>query len=385
MARGAYLRDLGNTPGHVNHWSKRAFVSLLSRHGRSRRPARRSRGPCCLSALAERRLRPRRPPSSRWGSASPGSSPTRTSRSPRTRSGATTADLAALVGDLHRRLGALPAGRAAALAHDRRPRRPRRSRERTTCGSPRRSSSRWRCSSRSPRSRCASPIQDDLFGGSAALYWVWCRRAGLRGELLRPRLPRRHHRFGLYGRLVLMEAARASCSRWPSPSGITKGRRRWRWGWRRRRSSRWRWCRGRSRRPPPRRTSAGAPEASSTPTARSRSRASRSSRSRAARFAVAVLVIMLCEQTFLNAGPLLVKATEAARAARRWRLRLQRAADRPRAAAALPGGPDLDPPHLTRLRPAVRRIRSGARQPHADRDRGLRRRVALAMLVRGRR
>ena len=33
MARGAYLRDLGNTPGHVNHWSKRAFTSLLSRHG----------------------------------------------------------------------------------------------------------------------------------------------------------------------------------------------------------------------------------------------------------------------------------------------------------------------------------------------------------------
>jgi 2-polyprenyl-3-methyl-5-hydroxy-6-metoxy-1,4-benzoquinol methylase len=33
MARGAYLRNLGNTPGHVNHWSKRAFVSLLSRYG----------------------------------------------------------------------------------------------------------------------------------------------------------------------------------------------------------------------------------------------------------------------------------------------------------------------------------------------------------------
>ena len=33
MARGAYVRDLGNTPGHVNHWSKRGFVSLLSRHG----------------------------------------------------------------------------------------------------------------------------------------------------------------------------------------------------------------------------------------------------------------------------------------------------------------------------------------------------------------
>jgi 2-polyprenyl-3-methyl-5-hydroxy-6-metoxy-1,4-benzoquinol methylase len=33
MARGAYLKDLGNTPGHINHWSKRSFVQLLSRHG----------------------------------------------------------------------------------------------------------------------------------------------------------------------------------------------------------------------------------------------------------------------------------------------------------------------------------------------------------------
>jgi 2-polyprenyl-3-methyl-5-hydroxy-6-metoxy-1,4-benzoquinol methylase len=33
MARGAYIKDLGNTPGHLNHWSKRSFVKLLSRHG----------------------------------------------------------------------------------------------------------------------------------------------------------------------------------------------------------------------------------------------------------------------------------------------------------------------------------------------------------------
>jgi 2-polyprenyl-3-methyl-5-hydroxy-6-metoxy-1,4-benzoquinol methylase len=33
MARGAYIKDLGNTPGHVNHWSKRSFVKLLSQHG----------------------------------------------------------------------------------------------------------------------------------------------------------------------------------------------------------------------------------------------------------------------------------------------------------------------------------------------------------------
>ena len=33
MARGAYIKDLGNTPGHLNHWSKRSFVKLLSQHG----------------------------------------------------------------------------------------------------------------------------------------------------------------------------------------------------------------------------------------------------------------------------------------------------------------------------------------------------------------
>jgi 2-polyprenyl-3-methyl-5-hydroxy-6-metoxy-1,4-benzoquinol methylase len=33
MARGAYLKELGNTPGHLNHWSKRGFASLLGRYG----------------------------------------------------------------------------------------------------------------------------------------------------------------------------------------------------------------------------------------------------------------------------------------------------------------------------------------------------------------
>ena len=33
IARGAYLKDLGNTPGHLNHWSKRGFAKLLARHG----------------------------------------------------------------------------------------------------------------------------------------------------------------------------------------------------------------------------------------------------------------------------------------------------------------------------------------------------------------
>ena len=33
MSRGAYWSTLGNTPGHLNHWSRRSFVRLLSRHG----------------------------------------------------------------------------------------------------------------------------------------------------------------------------------------------------------------------------------------------------------------------------------------------------------------------------------------------------------------
>lgn len=33
MARGAYWGALGNTPGHLNHWSRRSFTALLSRHG----------------------------------------------------------------------------------------------------------------------------------------------------------------------------------------------------------------------------------------------------------------------------------------------------------------------------------------------------------------
>jgi len=33
VARGAYLKDLGNTPGHVNHWSKRSFVRAAGRYG----------------------------------------------------------------------------------------------------------------------------------------------------------------------------------------------------------------------------------------------------------------------------------------------------------------------------------------------------------------
>jgi ubiquinone/menaquinone biosynthesis C-methylase UbiE len=32
IVRGAYLADLGNTPGHVQHWSRSSFVRFVSQH-----------------------------------------------------------------------------------------------------------------------------------------------------------------------------------------------------------------------------------------------------------------------------------------------------------------------------------------------------------------
>jgi hypothetical protein len=29
MARGKYLASLGNTPGHIQHWSRRSFAELV--------------------------------------------------------------------------------------------------------------------------------------------------------------------------------------------------------------------------------------------------------------------------------------------------------------------------------------------------------------------
>lgn len=32
LARGKYIRDLGNTPGHVQHWTRRGFREFVSQH-----------------------------------------------------------------------------------------------------------------------------------------------------------------------------------------------------------------------------------------------------------------------------------------------------------------------------------------------------------------
>lgn len=33
MARGKYIGDFGNTPGHIQHWSRSQFIKLLSQYG----------------------------------------------------------------------------------------------------------------------------------------------------------------------------------------------------------------------------------------------------------------------------------------------------------------------------------------------------------------
>ena len=51
LARGAYVRDLGNTPGHLNHWCRRALRrAARAATARSSRPGRRSPGRCSSSA-----------------------------------------------------------------------------------------------------------------------------------------------------------------------------------------------------------------------------------------------------------------------------------------------------------------------------------------------
>jgi hypothetical protein len=32
VVRGRYLPDLGNTPGHIQHWSTNKFIELVSQH-----------------------------------------------------------------------------------------------------------------------------------------------------------------------------------------------------------------------------------------------------------------------------------------------------------------------------------------------------------------
>jgi O-antigen/teichoic acid export membrane protein len=162
------------------------------------------------------------------------------------------------------------------------------------------------------------PLQDDLLGGSEALYWIliatvlaYAASYFARGFLAG------HHRFGLYGGLVLMEATTRCLFALAVTVGIAEGQTAvalgmaaaplvslavvpWALGRRLRRQSPVTGRQALEEAADPEAEAAGEPEFTLA---------------RGAGFAVAVLLIMLSEQTFLNAGPLLVKITDGDRGA----------------------------------------------------------------------
>jgi O-antigen/teichoic acid export membrane protein len=168
-------------------------------------------------------------------------------------------------------------------------------------------------------------IQDDLFAGSATLYWVlvvgvlaYAASYFARGYLAGHRL------FTLYGGLVLMEATSRFLFALAVAIGIAEGQSAVALGMAaapivslavvppalaRRIGSRG----GAAREPGPLDAAAGdEPDLGQLDAAARDEPAAREPEFTLARgtgFAAAVLLVMLCEQTFLNAGPLLVKAT----------------------------------------------------------------------------
>jgi O-antigen/teichoic acid export membrane protein len=196
------------------------------------------------------------------------------------------------------------------------------------------------------------PIEDDLFGGSAALYWIlivtvlaYAASYFARGFLAG------HHRFGLYGGLVLMEASSRCLFALAVAVGIAEGQTAvalgmaaapivslavvpWALG-RRLRAGTAKADPEEARRDPGALDAAGCDpdpqvlDAAARDEPSAREPALRGDASgitppgpadesaftlaRGSGFAVAVLLIMVAEQTFLNAGPLLVEASEGER------------------------------------------------------------------------
>lgn len=151
------------------------------------------------------------------------------------------------------------------------------------------------------------PIEDDLFGGSAALYWIlvgtvlaYAASYFARGFLAG------NHRFGSYGLLVLLEATSRCLFAVAVATGVTEGQTAV--------------ALGMVAAPLVSlavvpfvltRSTFQANMASEVPLAEAEVRGEPEFTLRhGSGFATAVLLIMLSEQTFLNAGPLVVNATE---------------------------------------------------------------------------
>jgi O-antigen/teichoic acid export membrane protein len=160
------------------------------------------------------------------------------------------------------------------------------------------------------------PIEDDLFGGSEELYWIlivtvlaYAASYFARGFLAG------HHRFGPYGGLVLMEASSRCLFALAVAVGIAEGQTAVALGMAAAPVVSLAvvpWALGRRLRaqpdPDPAALDAAARDEPSAPEPEF-------TLAHGSGFAVAVLLIMLAEQTFLNAGPLLVEASEGARGA----------------------------------------------------------------------
>ena len=314
MARGAYCARSATRPGHVNHWSKRSFVSLLSRHGE----VEEARSPFPWTMLLVRvgsssRATGAAPRSSRSGSAPPGWSPSPTSRSPATRCRSpSTARITLLwsavfitVSVLYRPVEQLLSRTIA----DRDARGHRR--QRAPAGGGHDPAGARQSLFAVVALALRGPIQDDLFGGSATLYWIliaavlaYAASYFARGFLAG------HRRFGLYGGLVLME----SCSRCLFALAVAVGI-----------------AEGQSavalgmvaaplvslavvpcalgrRLAPAPLDGAGCPDPALDPAAAEPGPEPEFTLAHGTGFAVAVLLDHAGEQTFLNAGPLLVKA-----------------------------------------------------------------------------
>jgi hypothetical protein len=238
----------------------------------------------------------------------------------------------------------LPADRAAALAHDRRPPRPRH--RAATAARPRAIQGSFALVFLAVALPLHHELEHGVFHSSDALLDPRRRRARLRGELLRARLAGRPQALRALRRARLHGVDLAlRCSRSPSRSGSLTGSRRSRSASPPRRSSRCRRpVRVRQRR------GAGARRTPPSPTRRSRARPRRASRRPPSDLSIRHggasrsrwSGSMLAEQTLLNAGVLIV-ARRGGSTSGRCRVRLQRAADHARAAAALPGDPDLAP------------------------------------------
>src|SRR5215212_1082949 len=152
------------------------------------------------------------------------------------------------------------------------------------------------------------PIEDELLGGSGTLYAIlivavlaYAASYFARGFLAG------HHRFGLYGGLVLMEASSRFLFALAVAVSIADGQTATALGIAAAPIVSLAvvpWALGRRLRAQPPLDAAADPDGEGAFTL-----------AHGSGFAVAVLLIMLSEQTFLNAGPLLVKANEGARGA----------------------------------------------------------------------